>query len=183
MLHEPLTFTGSQKSLSQHTQVQQHHINITAWPAAALAPALGAALQPPAPCHASQMGRALLPKWASLCAQRSCAADANQVMLRAHCQLCTSPSDGVFALDAKKKLGLLDLKLQGFPFHVQHTTFFLKNCTFEPKKMDRITDRQISRKLIESRWHICSSEDTKQCTSWQDSSRIKNRDSKMHSKT
>lgn len=102
MLHEPLTFTGSQKSLSQHTQVQQHHINITAWPAAALAPALGAALQPPAPRHASQTGRALLPKRASLCAQRSCAADANRVTLRAHCQLCTSPSDGVFALDAKK---------------------------------------------------------------------------------
>lgn len=83
----------------------------------------------------------------------------------------------------KKRLGLLDLKLQGFPFHVQHMTFFLKNCTFEPKKLDGITERQINRKSIESRWHMCSSEDTKQCTSWQDSSRIKNRDSKMHSKT
>lgn len=43
MLHSPLTFTGSQRSLSQQMQVQQHHINIPAGPSAAPAPALGTA--------------------------------------------------------------------------------------------------------------------------------------------
>lgn len=39
----PLTLAGSHRSLSQHTQVQQHHINIPARPRAAPAPGTGGA--------------------------------------------------------------------------------------------------------------------------------------------
>lgn len=85
MLRNLLTFAGSQKSLSQHTQVQQHHINITAWPSAALAPVLGTARAAartayPAPsiCQTERApgtrctNRAPLPKQASLCAELLC---------------------------------------------------------------------------------------------------------------
>lgn len=97
MLHNLLTFTGSQKSLSQHTQVQQHHINITAWPSAALAPALGTARAAsrtayPAPsiCQTERApgarctNTAPLPKQASLCAQLLCCWCKPTVGLRAH---------------------------------------------------------------------------------------------------
>lgn len=97
MLHNLLTFTGSQKSLSQHTQVQQHHINITAWPSAALAPVLGtarAASRTAYPalsiCQTERalgtrcINRAPLPKQASLCAELLCCWCKPTVRLRAH---------------------------------------------------------------------------------------------------
>lgn len=61
--HNLLTFVGSQKSLSQHTQVQQHHINITVQPWAAPAPGTArAAPRPSAGPSAGRAARAPLPE-------------------------------------------------------------------------------------------------------------------------
>lgn len=149
MLQNLLTFAGSQKSLSQHTQVQQHHINITAWPSAALAPVLGTARAAsrtayPAPsiCQTERAlgthctNRAPLPKQASLCAELLCCWCKPTVMLGARRRAMHLSSSREYLLQSRKGPGLRDLKLQGLLFPVQRMTLFLKlhlwakkNCT------------------------------------------------------
>lgn len=100
MLLSLLTFTGSQKSLSQHTQVQQHHMNITAGPSAALAPVLGPAYPAASICQAE---RALpVPEPASLCAGLGAAAANQQCCSECPGGLCTFLRWGAAAAGAGK---------------------------------------------------------------------------------